>query len=60
MMHLLARPDPKAFQALGLELIGNDQATAGKSAALKQIEDAETDELAAARDAAKKGPKPAF
>lgn len=47
-------------QALTLELIGNDLATAGKSAALKQIEDAKTGELSGARDAAKKGPKPSF
>jgi hypothetical protein len=47
-------------QALSLELMGHELATAGKSAALKQIDDAKAGELAGARDAAKKGPKPTF
>ncbi|MDP1900169.1 MAG: hypothetical protein Q8K96_06920 [Rubrivivax sp.] len=46
--------------SLNLELIGHELATAGKAAALKQIEEAKAGELAGARDAAKKGPKATF
>jgi len=46
--------------ALQIELIGHELATAGKLAALRMIDDAKASELAGARVAAKKGPKPTF